>query len=67
MADYASVEFQTFNVSLTLKISSKKIVSATLELQLSCILLKEGKATLVFLTITVDHINLKKHEGTLVL
>ena len=47
MADYASTCYSTVDVSLTMKIASKKVLSAKLDLQLSSILLKEGKATYV--------------------
>lgn len=45
MVDYASTCMDTVDMSLTMKVISKKVVSATMDLQLSCVLLKEGKAT----------------------
>lgn len=45
MVDYASVESHTFDVTLTLKVASKKLVSASLEFNLTCVLIKEGMAT----------------------
>ncbi|EDO43277.1 predicted protein, partial [Nematostella vectensis] len=45
MVDYASVESTQRDVSLKLKLTSKKLVYASLDLKLSCVLIKEGKAT----------------------
>ena len=45
MVDYASGEYRTFDVQLTLKLASKKLVSASLDFTLSCVLIKEGMAT----------------------
>lgn len=45
MKKYASVTPGQYDVTLTLKPLSVKVVEATLKLNLSCIFLKEGKAT----------------------
>ena len=45
MVDYVSVESRTFDITLTMKVASKKLVSASLEFNLSCVLIKEGMAT----------------------
>ncbi|KAL9988985.1 hypothetical protein ACROYT_G003486 [Oculina patagonica] len=45
MVDYVSVESRTFDVTLTMKVASKKLVSASLEFNLTCVLIKEGMAT----------------------
>ena len=45
MIDYVSTESRSFDITLTLKVASKKLVSATLDISLSCVLIKEGMAT----------------------
>lgn len=45
MVDYVSVESRTFDITVTLKVASKKLVSASLEFNLTCVLIKEGMAT----------------------
>lgn len=45
MRKYASVESTQHELHLTLKPMTKKITSATLECTLSCVFLREGKAT----------------------
>lgn len=45
MKKYASLESSQQQLKLELKPTSKKIVSATLECTLSCVFLREGKAT----------------------
>ncbi|KAK2565876.1 EH domain-binding protein 1 [Acropora cervicornis] len=45
MVDYVSTESRSFDITLTLKVASKKLVSATLDISLSCVLIKEGMAT----------------------
>ncbi|KAJ4436308.1 hypothetical protein ANN_18939 [Periplaneta americana] len=45
MRKYASVESTQHQLQLALKPTTKKIVAATLECTLSCVLLREGKAT----------------------
>ncbi|KAF5907129.1 uncharacterized protein DAT39_003239, partial [Clarias magur] len=45
MKKYANVTSTTFDLTLKLKPLSVKVVDATLKLSLSCIFLKEGKAT----------------------
>jgi hypothetical protein len=45
MVDYHSVDLQTFCLNLPLRPASKKVISASLELNLGCVLLKEGNAT----------------------
>ncbi|CAB4011228.1 EH domain-binding 1 1 isoform X3 [Paramuricea clavata] len=45
MVDYHSVDLQTFCLNLPLRPASKKVISASLELNLACVLLKEGNAT----------------------
>ncbi|KAK3737052.1 hypothetical protein QZH41_016675, partial [Actinostola sp. cb2023] len=45
MVDYATMEFTSKNISLKFKLASKKLVYASLDLQLSCLLIREGKAT----------------------
>ena len=45
MVDYVSVESRTFDITLTMKVASKKLLSASLEFTLSCVLIKEGMAT----------------------
>ena len=45
MVDYVSIESRTFDVTLTLKVASRKLVSASLEFNLTCVLIKEGMAT----------------------
>lgn len=45
MKKYASVESTQHELNLTLKPTTKKIVSASLECTLSCVFLREGKAT----------------------
>ena len=47
MVDYVSVESRTFDVTLTMKVTSKKLVSACLDFHLTCVLIKEGMATWV--------------------
>lgn len=48
MRKYASVESTQQSFTLTLKPVSRKITSADLELTISCVFLREGKATLVY-------------------
>ena len=45
MANYYSIEPYTHEVQLDLKPASVKVKSCQLELGLSCVLLREGKAT----------------------
>lgn len=45
MRKYASVESTQQSFTLTLKPVSRKITSADLELTISCVFLREGKAT----------------------
>ena len=45
MVDYVGVESRTFDVTLTMKVASKKLVSACLDFHLTCVLIKEGMAT----------------------
>ena len=45
MVDYVSIESRTFDVTLTMKVASKKVLSASLEFNLTCVLIKEGMAT----------------------
>lgn len=45
MKKYASLESSQQQLKFDLKPTSKKIVSATLECTLSCVFLREGKAT----------------------
>lgn len=45
MKKYASATLAQYDVTLKLKPLSVKVVEATLKLNLSCIFLKEGKAT----------------------
>ncbi|XP_028394739.1 EH domain-binding protein 1-like isoform X2 [Dendronephthya gigantea] len=45
MVDYHSIDLQTFCLNLPLRPASKKVVSASLDLNLACVLLKEGNAT----------------------
>ena len=44
MADYHSIDLQTYCLTLPLRPATKKVVSASLELNLACVLLKEGNA-----------------------
>lgn len=45
MRRYASIESTQQSFTLALKPASKKITSAEMELTLSCVFLREGKAT----------------------
>lgn len=45
MKKYATLESSQQQLKLDLKPTSKKIVNATLECTLSCVFLREGKAT----------------------
>lgn len=45
MKNYANATSATFDLTLKLKPLSVKVVDATLKLTLTCIFLKEGKAT----------------------
>lgn len=45
MQKYASIESTQHQLILTFKPTTKKIVGATMECTLSCVLLREGKAT----------------------
>lgn len=45
MRKYASVDSTRFELNLDLKPTTKKITACTLECTLSCVLLREGKAT----------------------
>lgn len=48
MRKYASIDPTQQSFTLNLKPVSRKITSADLELTLSCVFLREGKATYVF-------------------
>lgn len=45
MRKYASIGSSQHEVHLNFKTTTKKIVSASLDLTLSCVFLREGKAT----------------------
>ncbi|XP_014259920.1 EH domain-binding protein 1-like isoform X2 [Cimex lectularius] len=45
MKKYASIDSSQHHLNLTMKTVSKKIISASLECTLSCVFLREGKAT----------------------
>lgn len=47
MKEYASLEPTQNDIKVILKAVSKKVIGATLHLTLSCVFLREGKATYV--------------------
>lgn len=55
MRKYASIESTQQSFTLNLKPVSRKVTAADLELTISCVFLREGKATLVNWNICSEH------------